>query len=162
MKSFAKWSLIFGLAHLFAVAVIYGDEPKAFEPSDQQVLLHAEAQRHRVANGRDAQTLDAECCLIAQSHAERMASARSMFHGPADQIVAYGYATPVAAVRVWIGSPPHNAWLLSSTRRAGWGAAQSSGGTWYWAGAFRGSTAAGTGTTSYGGRRRWFGRWFGR
>lgn len=131
-----------------------GEVKPAWEPSDRQVLLHSECQRHRLANGRDAQHLDEECCGIAQRWAEHMAARRSMYHGGGEQIIAYGYATPATTMRVWINSGGHNAWLLSSTKRAGWGAAQSSSGTWYWAGAFRGSTATGAGGTSGGGNNR--------
>lgn len=156
MKTSWKWLLITCASLLFA-AVAMGDEPQKFDPTDQQILLHAEAQRHRVANGRDAQELDAELCRICQSHAERMAASRSMFHGGQDNVVCWGASTPVSAIGMWCNSAPHNAWLLSSTRRAGWGAAQSSGGTWYWAGAFRGATTT-TSNTSHGISRRWF-RW---
>jgi len=156
MKSFAKWSLIFGLAHLVAVAVIYGDEPKVFEPSDQQILLHAEAQRHRVANGRDAQSLDADCCSIAQRWAEHMAATGSTRHGGGENILAWGQPNAAAAMRTWIASSGHNYWLLSNTTRAGWGAAYSPRGGWMWVGAFRGSTTATTGGGSYDSGRRWF------
>jgi hypothetical protein len=158
MKTAIYWASLVLCSVLFA-AVAMGDEPQKFEPSDQQVLLHAEAQRHRLANGRDSQELDAECCRIAQAWAETMAARRSMFHGGGEQIVAYGYSTPAAAMRVWIASGGHNTWLLSSTRRAGWGAAQSSGGTWYWAGAFRGAVASTTSGTTYSNPRRGWFRW---
>lgn len=127
----------------------------AFEATVTQTLLHSEAQRHRLANGRDVQQLDAECCAIAQKWAAHMASRQSMYHGGGEQIIAYGYATPASAVRVWINSPPHNGWLLSRTTRAGWGAAQSRNGTWYWAGAFRGSVVS-TETTTTGGNGNGF------
>lgn len=126
----------------------------AWEPSERQVLLHSECQRHRLANGRNAQELDEECCGIAQRWAEHMAARRSMYHGGGEQIIAYGYSTPAITMQVWINSGGHNAWLLSRTSRAGWGAAQSSNGTWYWAGAFRGSTATSTGSTSEGSNDR--------
>jgi hypothetical protein len=133
-----------------------GDEPQKFEPSDQQVLLHAEAQRHRIASGRDAQELDAECCRIAQAWAETMAARRSMFHGGGEQIVAWNGGSLSQAFGMWRSSNGHNAWLLSSTTRAGWGHA-SNGGSHYWAGAFRGAVASTTSGTTYSNPRRgWF------
>jgi hypothetical protein len=112
-------------------------------------MLHAEAQRHRLANGRDAQELDAECCRIAQAHAERMAASGSMFHSGQDQCVAWGPGTPNGAIAIWRHSPPHNGWLLSGTNKAGWGGAASRSGTWYWCAVFRGSTASTTSTGTY-------------
>jgi hypothetical protein len=157
MKTAIYWASLVLCSVLFA-AVAMGDEPPRWEPSDQQVLLHAEAQRHRLANGRDAQELDAECCRIAQAWAETMAARRSMGHGGGEQIVAWNGGSLSQAFGMWRSSGGHNAWLLSSTTRAGWGHA-SNGGAHYWAGAFRGAVVSTTSGTTYSNPRRdWF-RW---
>jgi hypothetical protein len=70
-----------------------------------------------------------------------MAASRSMFHGGQDNCVCYGPTTAAGAIGMWLGSPPHRAFLMSGTRKAGWGAAQTKNGAWYYAAAFRGSTA---------------------
>lgn len=156
MKSFVKWSLVFCLAHLAATAVIYGDEA-TFEPSETQITLASLNDTYRVSRGLDPHKLDAECCQIAQSHADRMAAAGAMFHGGQDNIVAYNGGSIAHVMDMWRNSGGHNAWLLSATTRAGWGHAVSRGGNHYWAGAFRGSTApAPTTSTTSGSRRGWF------
>jgi hypothetical protein len=157
MKTAIYWASLVLCSCLFA-AVAMGDEPPRWEPSDSQVLLHAEAQRHRIANGRDAQELDAECCRIAQAWAETMAARRSMFHGGGEQIVAWNGGSLSQAFGMWQSSGGHNAWLLSSTTRAGWGHA-SNGGAHYWAGAFRGAVASTTSGTTYSNPRRGWFRW---
>lgn len=99
--------------------------------------LHEIAQSHRARSGLREQDLDEECCQIAQQHANWMASRNTMAHGPNDQIIAYGYDTPQAALAGWMGSSGHRAWVLSGSQRAGWGAQQAANGTWYWCGVFR-------------------------
>ena len=157
MKTAIYWASLVLCSCLLA-AVAMGDEPPRWEPSDSQVLLHAEAQRHRLANGRDAQELDAECCRIAQAWAETMAARRSMFHGGDEQIVAWNGGSMSQAFGMWRSSGGHNAWLLSSTTRAGWGHA-SNGGSHYWAGAFRGAVASTTSGMTYSNPRRGWFRW---
>ena len=120
--------------------------------TDRQIQLHAESQRHRVAAGLAPQQLDADLCRLCQAHAERQAASGRMFHGAGDNCVAYGTSSAPATIAMWLGSPPHRAWLMSRTDRAGWGAAQSSGGTWFWAAAFRGGSG---GTYTPATTRRW-------
>lgn len=101
--------------------------------------LHDETQQARASRGLPPQSLDDDLCRLCQRHAEWMASRDSMFHGSGENVVAYGTTTPGSTVRMWLGSPPHRAFLLGESSRAGWGAAQAASGRWYWAGAFRGS-----------------------
>ena len=103
------------------------------------IAMHKEAMKHRKEYNLKPQILDKECCQIAQKWAEHMASQHSMYHGGGEQIVAVGYATPESAFGGWMGSSGHRYWVLSGTDKCGWGAAQSSTGRWYWAGAFRNS-----------------------
>lgn len=144
------------LCHMGWTRALRGDELDAL--SDRQIQLHTEAQRHRVANGREPQKLDSELCGVAQRWAETMAARNSMYHGGGEQIVAYGTRSAPATVAMWIASGPHNAWLLSSCTKAGWGAAQSRSGTWFWAGAFRGGSPASSGGTYTPRRLRFFRR----
>ena len=103
------------------------------------IAMHKEAMKHRKEYNLKPQMLDKECCQIAQKWAEHMASQHSMYHGGGEQIIAVGYATPESAFGGWMGSSGHRYWVLSNTDKCGWGAAQSSTGRWYWAGAFRNS-----------------------
>lgn len=151
------WKILLASA-LAALAVMCSQNLRADELdglSDRQIQLHAESQRHRVNAGLKPQKLDAELCRLCQAHAERQAASGRMFHGAGDNCVAYGTTTAPATIAMWLGSPPHRAWLLSGTERAGWGAARSSGGTWYWAAAFRGSTSSSGTTYTPATARRW-------
>lgn len=123
--------------------------------SDRQVQLHTEAQRHRVASGREPQKLDAELCAMCQRHAEWMASRGQMFHGSGENIVCRGASTAPDAIVTWLNSGPHRAFLMGGATQAGWGAAQSRSGTWFWAGAFRGGAPSG-GRGTYTARRFMF------
>jgi uncharacterized protein YkwD len=117
---------------LILVAVL---SPSVAVPTAED--MHAESTRIRVARGLKPQSLDADCCAIAQRWAEHMAKNKTMRHGGGEQIIARGYKTVGAVFRAWINSPGHRRWVLSRRSRAGWGLAQSSSGLWYWAGAFR-------------------------
>jgi hypothetical protein len=149
------------LAYAALASPARGEEPAAasFEPSDQQILLHSEAQRHRVSHGRDAQTLDADLCALSQRWAEHMAATGARSHGGGENIIAWSQPNAAIAMQTWIHSRGHNAWLLSGTTRAGWGAAYSPRGGWMWVGAFRGTGSASSGGETYtdsGSRRGWF------
>ena len=79
--------------------------------------MHKEATRIRNRYGLPSQKLDEELCAIAQNWAENMADRKKMYHGGKEQIIASGYSTISGCF-------------------AGWGAAQSSSGRWYYAGCF--------------------------
>ena len=108
------------------------------------IAMHKEAMKHRKQYDLKPQVLDEKCCQIAQKWAEHMASQHSMYHGGGEQIIAVGYSTPESAFRAWMASSGHRYWVLSSRDKCGWGAAQSSTGRWYWAGAFRNSAKPAT------------------
>ena len=110
------------------------------------VAMHKEALKHRKAYSLEPQELDKECCQIAQKWADHMAATHSFYHGGGEQIIAVGYATPEAAFRGWMASSGHRYWVLSNVDKCGWGAAKSSTGRWYWAGAFRSSVKVETPT----------------
>lgn len=129
-----RWAIIIAAPLAFAHLAL----ADYYEPTEHQQTLHELNQGYRISRGLERQQLDAELCRLAQSHAEQMAARQSMYHGPHDQIVAYGASTCTGAMGLWRGSGPHNGFLLSRTTRAGWGHAVSAGGTHYWAGAFRG------------------------
>ena len=110
----------------------------AAEPENElAVKMHNEAQKLRKQYNLSPQTLDAECCDIAQKWAEKMAADHAMYHGGGEQIIAVGYVDVDNVFRAWMASSGHRYWVLSGADRAGWGAAKSSTGRWYWAGAFR-------------------------
>lgn len=98
--------------------------------------LHQEACAWRSHYGMFHQRLDEHCCVLAQRHAEYMATRGFYEHGPADQVIHRGPYSPAACVSGWIYSGPHRAWILSGNRRCGWGHAVSRNGTHYWAGVF--------------------------
>jgi hypothetical protein len=109
----------------------------AASPAEEIAELHAVCQDYRKQCRLAEQSLDDNCCRMAQAHAERMAAMNWMHHGPNDQIVAWGSRTPLETARMWAGSPGHNAWLLSSANLCGWGYAVSRSGSPYWCGVFR-------------------------
>lgn len=151
------WWLVLAIA-IGGLAIMCAQNLRADELdnlTDRQVQLHAENQRHRVAAGLAPQQLDAELCRLCQAHAERQAASGRMFHGGQDNCVAYGTSTAPATIAMWLGSPPHRAWLMSRTDRAGWGAAQSDRGVWFWAAAFRGQTSSDGGLYTPATPRRW-------
>ncbi len=125
------------------------------EATPKQLEMHAELLRRR--GDRPSPTMDAELNTIAQRWAEHMATQSSMYHGGGEQIIARGYSTVPRAFTAWMNSSGHRAWLLSSSTRVGWGAAQSSSGQWYYAGAFRGGrpSHSTTSTSSRSYRPRW-------
>jgi len=125
---------------------------------DQPVIvkMHKTAMEHRKIYSLKPQILDAECCNIAQKWAEHMADNHSMYHGGGEQIIAVGYTTPEGVFRGWLASLGHRHWVLSSADKCGWGAAQSSTGRWYWAGAFRYNKLENEPPTNYAPRRRRF------
>ena len=151
------WKILL-VSALVSLAIMCAQNLRADELdnlSDRQIQLHAESQRHRVAAGLAPQQLDAELCRLCQDHAERQAAAGRMFHGMGDNCVAYGTSSAPATIAMWLGSPPHRAWLMSRTERAGWGAAQSDRGVWFWAAAFRGQSSSDGGTYTPATPRRW-------
>ena len=124
---------------MFQVILIAIVIPHLATEDPMATTMHKEAMKHRKRYNLKPQVLDEECCRIAQKWAEQMASQHSMYHGGGEQIIAVGYATPESAFRGWMASSGHRYWVLSGTDKCGWGAAQSSTGRWYWAGAFRNS-----------------------
>ena len=98
--------------------------------------MHKEAIRIRNKYGLPSQKLDESLCAIAQNWAENMAHRKKMYHGGNEQIIASGYSTISGCFAGWNYSRGHCAWLLSRSSLAGWGAAQSSSGRWYYAGCF--------------------------
>jgi uncharacterized protein YkwD len=123
--------------------------------------MQKESSRIRKEQGLEPQTLDEECCKIAQDWADYMAKHHYFNHGGGEQIIAVVYKDVPSAFRGWMSSSGHRYWVLSGADRCGWGAAQSSTGTWYWAGAFRSSKSKlEPVTTTYVPKRRF--RFFGR
>jgi len=120
---------------LMAVAI---SEPLVEHPLIREI--HKEAIAVRSAAGISSHyELDEDCCKLAQEWANTMAAGNFMGHGPNDQCVAVGYATPQSAIMAWRNSGGHWAWVGGRSQRCGWGAQQSSSGQWYWCAVFRGS-----------------------
>ena len=99
--------------------------------------MQAESTRIRKQYKLEPQTLDEECCKIAQDWADYMAKTHYFSHGGGENIIAVGYEDVPGVFGGWMSSYGHRYWILSDTSRSGWGAAQSNTGRWYWAGAFR-------------------------
>ena len=102
----------------------------------------------------ESQILSEELCALSQKWAEHLAKNHYFYHGGGEHIIAMGYKTPEAAFNGWLSSPGHRYWVLSGTDQCGWGAAQSSNGTWYWVGAFRNSVVVKPPPVTYVPRRR--------
>ena len=103
-------------------------------------------EMHKIANEKRSQCkqckrppleLDEECCQVAQEWANYMAENRKFHHGKKEQIIAYGYRDANAAFRGWMNSRGHRRWMLSNSKKCGWGCQKSAKGTWYWVGVFR-------------------------
>lgn len=146
MKSATIFCLVFCASMIATIA--FGDERHELADgthvtSNETIqAMHAEAQRLRVANGRHVQTLDAECCIIAQRWANHMAACGSMYHGGGEQIIAYGDSTISGCFRRWMNSGGHRAWVLGGAQLCGYGCQRSRSGQWYWAGVFRSKPVA--------------------
>lgn len=130
---------------LVALAMV----PPVVEEQTIAVEMHNESQRLRKQYNLRPQELDEKCCKIAQGWAEHMAANHSMYHGGGEQIIAVGYPDVNNVFRAWMASSGHRYWVLSGSDLAGWGAAKSSTGRWYWAGAFRSSAKPQAKTTTY-------------
>jgi len=120
---------------ILLMCLVPGIPTAAHDPDT--VAMHECAMQWRRHYGLAVQSLDEDCCRMAQRHATRMARFEHYDHGPDDQVITIGYRTPRSAVRSWVYSPPHLAWLLSGTKKAGWGHAVSPTGQHYWCGVFR-------------------------
>ena len=118
------------------------------------VEMQKVATELRKDRGLVTQTLNEELCALSQKWAEHMAKNHSMYHGGGENIIAAGYKTPRSAFNGWLSSPGHSYWVLSGADQCGWGAAQSSTGTWYWVGAFRNSAVVKSPPVTYVPRRR--------
>ena len=99
--------------------------------------MQQESTRIRKEYNLKPQVLDEECCKIAQDWADYMAKHHYFNHGGGENIIAVGYENVPDAFRGWMSSSGHRYWLLSDADLSGWGAAKSSTGRWYWAGAFK-------------------------
>ena len=143
-----RWMLIFAVAHVAAVAIVYGDEdqPKApageFAPSDDASLIYEEAQRLRIYHGLGRQPHDQGLASIAQRVANYQASRGGMCHtNLGDNVVAYG-ETPRGTVKMWLDSPPHRSHVLGGAKLCGYGFARAASGRTFAAGIFRDAPAA--------------------
>lgn len=109
-------------------------QAEPWQGSPVQKQLHEIHCRERGLRGLLQQRLDRRLCDLAQRWAETMASRGSMYHSSLgiSENVAYGYGSPESAISAWINSGGHYANLMSGYEDVGFGAAQDSGGTWYW------------------------------
>lgn len=124
------------IALLMFITANMSAEDKPLVKETSLIEMHDEAMKYRSERGLPNQMLDEKCCRVAQRWAEYMASRRAFHHGGGEQIIAYGYPTIRSAFLGWMGSSGHRAWILSNTKRAGWGFAKASDGTCYYAGCF--------------------------
>lgn len=101
------------------------------------VAMFEEMNEKRVRAGLPEMVLDEELCALSQRWSNRMAKTGSFHHGGGENVIARGQDDPVAAIAAWLRSPGHRVFLMGRSTRVGFGAQQSSGGTWYWTGTFR-------------------------
>jgi len=120
---------------LFLVLLCPGFPWAQNDPST--LAAYEAAQQWRAHYGLARQVLDERSCILAQRHAEQMARFEWYEHGAHDQIITRGYRTADGAVRSWVYSPPHLAWLLTRRKQCGFGHAVSRSGTHYWAGVYK-------------------------
>ena len=125
-----------------AIVVLFGptllaEDIEKLTENPRIVEMNQIAQEKRLQNGKSELELDEECCQIAQEWANYMAENRKFHHGKKEQIIAYGYRDANAAFRGWMNSRGHRRWMLSNSKKCGWGCQQSEKGTWYWVGVFR-------------------------
>jgi len=116
---------------------VQATKPKLMKAHPAMRNMHAEAMKWRERYGKPRLKLDEECCRIAQRWANYMAAHHAFHHGGGEQIIAYGSPRVKAVFRMWMGSPAHAAWILSTSSRCGWGYQRAADGTPYWVGVFR-------------------------
>lgn len=164
MLRYGLIGLQFVLAAILVLAAIAKSRGEDFQPSEDAVVVYEQAMAARQRSGLPVQTHDPGLASIAQRVANYQARIGSMTHTSAgDNIVATG-GDPHGMVRIWLGSPPHRAWLLGGATHCGYGFAVANGRT-FAAGIFRSSgcdcvdPADTSGLSGSGGSRRG-GRWF--
>ncbi len=99
-------------------------------------LMHKNGMACRRQYSLPELELDENCCKIAQRWANYMARTGAFHHGGGEQIIAYGSDFD-GVFNMWMNSAGHRFWILSKSRKCGWGYQVSSDGTPYWVGVFR-------------------------
>jgi len=123
------------MIHTLMLCMLPGIPWHVNDPVIQQ--MHISATKWRRYYQVAPQTLDERCCILAQRHAEYMAKYEWYEHGRHDQVIHRGPTSAAACISGWVYSPPHFGWLLSNTRKCGWGHAVSRNGIHYWVGVFK-------------------------
>jgi uncharacterized protein YkwD len=113
------------------------EEPKDLTAEPNVQKLYRASETLRKSYGLSPLVLDKECNEIAQKWAEYLADNYRFHHGGGEQIIAMGYTTPEAAVNGWRCSKGHRFWLLSNSKRVGFGCKQAKNGVWFWVGVYR-------------------------
>ena len=121
---------------LFGPTLLAEDVDKLTE-NPRIVEMNQIAQKKRSQHDKVELELDEECCHMAQEWANYMAENNQFRHGKKEQIIAYGYPNANAAFKGWMNSRGHRRWMLSNSKKCGWGCQQSKKGEWYWVGVFR-------------------------
>ena len=115
--------------------------PVAAEKPAERLIEHPMIKRMHQWNayyrGGTAPKLDERLCRLAQQHANYMARTGDFNHGQNDQIIAYGTSRVGATFSMWMNSPGHRFWVMSNSRRCGFGCQISANGTYYWVGCYR-------------------------
>lgn len=125
--------------------------PGSFKPQFSQIAVDmlAESNRMRAKKGKAAQELDESLVNACKDHAEFMARTGNLSHdtngGVTGRAKRHGFnyrglseniaegQTSVAEVFTgWWNSPGHHANMMGNYKLAGFGAAQSRNGTWFW------------------------------
>lgn len=101
------------------------------------VAMFDEMNRRRVEAGLPEMVLDEDLCVISQRWSNYMARTGAFHHGGGENVIAMGQSSPKEAIRSWMNSAGHRAFLMGRSRKVGFGAQRDSRGRWYWSGTFR-------------------------
>jgi uncharacterized protein YkwD len=122
-------------------------KPKPAPPAgDPSAALLAATNAARARAHLAPLSIDPGLQAMAEAYAAELARTRVLTHGDfagrlrgsgyayraAGENLAFGQATPEAAIAAWLADPAHRANLLGDFTDLGVSGARSAGGTWYW------------------------------
>lgn len=139
----STWSLVTVLtcAHLAGVSRegVYAEKKRLLHEHPTLVTMAERNNELRQRHGLPAQRVSPYLTLLAQRHAEWMASTGSFVHNfqhPYPEIIYWNARSIEDAFNGWMNSGPHRAIIMSGTQSVGFGYAVSDSGQTYWCGVF--------------------------
>jgi len=118
-------------------SIVLSEEERQLRVHSKIIEMNKIAQGLREQHEKLILELDEKCCRIAQEWANHMAKKSKFHHGKHEQIIARGYKDVHTTFKAWMKSRGHRKWMLSNSKKCGWGCQKSKSGKWYWVGVFR-------------------------